>query len=534
MFPPKRTSQYVEMCDDEPLQHSFLDTWDNKFLPLIALSITTIVSTVLLCLSMTNWTSCDQLLRIQQTYSSVIPGIVQTTAEILSTLQLYALLSLINFATRIELCRSKSSLDTLKYRAAICLRRMDLSLPTWSMIIVFVLYLVSKVPAFLWADSITIVRTTSIDAHNLTLPILGADPFEQNNLVDGQLPNCWTLSSDLSLILGPYSSCPAQMFLSNLLQDASTATAKNHYRVDSVTALYTGRSYGLGAALGLTDTFFRSSDLDHNQPSFDEFSFLNPNLVEFEYPEDGFLTNVICKRNPTSTPDDWRIYPTQAGNEASNVPPIFEAAGNLADGKSYGFYSTWALKNDSQIVAWMATNNTNGSNSLSIAAGSDYIKLNNTQCSIIFTPTTFNVSVYTGSGTMGNITITPLDPRSFLPNNQTDADWHLRSLVLEQLTAISMIGTTLYGSVLGDALMANIGVCTVEADDYSDGQVLLCLEYSIQQIIDDLFVLLTAGQIVKQMSAMVNESEWNWPTDQFITAPVQGVVRIIGSLFSNP
>jgi hypothetical protein len=47
---------------------------------------------------MTNWMSCDQVLRIQLSYSSVIPGIVQAIAEILSTLQLYALLSLINFA----------------------------------------------------------------------------------------------------------------------------------------------------------------------------------------------------------------------------------------------------------------------------------------------------------------------------------------------------------------------------------------------------------------------------------------------------
>lgn len=119
---------------------------------------------------------------------------------------------------------------------------------------------------------------------------------------------------------------------------------------------------------------------------------------------------------------------------------------------------------------------------------------------------------------MGNISVTPTEIRdSGLAT--LDTDWHLRTLVLEQLTAISAIGSTLHGSVLGDALMTNINVCTLH--DPSETKTMDCLASSVEQIIDDLFVLLLAGQLVKQMSAMQNSNNWTWPADQFHSSPIK-------------
>jgi hypothetical protein len=331
--PPFTPGRLAGTRGNLPLSSTFLETWGNKLLPLLALGTTTIFSTILLGLNMSSWTSTRALVQIQNSYSSLIPGVVQTTAEVLASLQLYALFTLLNFATSIQLCQSTSSLDSLKYRAAIILRKLDITLPSSSMVLVFLLYLFSKAPAFIWANSITILSTTTSTTVNLTLPIFGNDPFVHNDFASGDFPGCWILSPNMSAKVGVYGSCPGQMFFNNILLDASTATSKTHYRTDNITALYTGRSYGIGAAVGLSDTFFNAQDLVACKPGWGEFSFLNPNLLEYTYQESGFETTVTCKQNPSSTSEGWRLYQVEPENPSENLPGVYEANGTLGDGE---------------------------------------------------------------------------------------------------------------------------------------------------------------------------------------------------------
>ncbi|KUJ19686.1 uncharacterized protein LY89DRAFT_779606 [Mollisia scopiformis] len=488
--------------------NSHLEGWFTKTIPLIALLITTTVSTALLYLNLTRW-------NFQHVAWTSVPsfmaGIIQVVVEILAAVQIFALLTLVNFATRIALCRSNSTLDVLKYRAAICLGRIDLSLPWLSMTLVILVYGLMKVPAFLWANSLALSPSVRTGSNNLYVPILGADNFIHNFNGD-ELKHCWRSPASfpnqgLFLMAGPYSSCPGRDFVDGLLEAASTVSLANaDYlpRIDVDGAFYSGRSYGVGAAVGHSDT-------QQSQNWGDSV------LASYTYQDLGFNTEVLCNYNSSLTSADWSLWQLQAENKNEGIPAIFEAKGQLPDGSninSTSFYTTWGWSVD-ETVAWQTTNSTYNPNYISTAAGFNYKFMNATQCTINFIPTMFDIMVTYPSQSSPNMVIT-VTPNSDEPlENAVDPTWHLQTLVLEQITALSMVSTTLYGSVLGEAFLANAQACSSNATNtaqFTDNSLLPCMQQSWESIIDNLLLLLTAAQIVEYRE---NNANGPWDPAQF-------------------
>jgi len=82
------------------------------------------------------------------------------------------------------------------------------------------------------------------------------------------------------------------------------------------------------------------------------------------------------------------------GDAGEGIPYIYMATDNGTGG--LGFYSTWSLYDDSDIVAWSTNkllNSTNPFGAIYINAGQYYDLLSKISCSVEFKPKEFNITV---------------------------------------------------------------------------------------------------------------------------------------------
>jgi hypothetical protein len=84
----------------------------------------------------------------------------------------------------------------------------------------------------------------------------------------------------------------------------------------------------------------------------------------------------------------------------------------------------------------VAATSTNGTQYVDIAVGQDYQSLNQTQCSVNFLPTLFNITVHTAAG---NMTVVPV---SAAPDK--DPSGSVIHYTMRQLELISNDQTNLY------------------------------------------------------------------------------------------
>lgn len=125
---------------------------------------------------------------------------------------------------------------------------------------------------------------------------------------------------------------------------------------------------------------------------------------------------------------------------------------------------------------------------MSIASGSLYAFLNQTQCKLTFTPTRFNLTVSVGNRI---ISVVPQDdgdavdvePRGVL------GEWALRHLV-----SFTEIETKLYVSAMGESFISNainkLNNSTVKPQKPLDNVVLPAFEHSIEAAMNDILVAL--------------------------------------------
>jgi hypothetical protein len=163
-----------------------------------------------------------------------------------------------------------------------------------------------------------------------------------------------------------------------------------------------------------------------------------------------------------------------------------------------------------QMTAIVA-NGTGGRNILAIATGGNtigpYGSFNQTQCEIKFLPTVFEIladvanSLITVSP-VGNMTTSDIDPTSeiFGQGLGTIPTW-----VMRQFELLSLVDTSLYTSVVGDALVANSHIAEeamlkeLNATQLSDDQTrearLIALEDSITAMLDGVLLALSSAQL---------------------------------------
>ncbi|KAH6666009.1 hypothetical protein B0J14DRAFT_605104 [Halenospora varia] len=464
-----KKSRHSSLANDK-LPPEFLETCKNKLKVVAALTVPCTISLVILALNGRDWYSKAMLRNIVVNYPVFVPPIVQILSTILAGLQLYVVFTIFEYSARTRITRKNITLNTLRLWSALSSRRLDFNLQLGKVLFLLTIIAVSAVPASLWAASITPqLSSTSNDLEKISLPILGQDGFSEN--VNGNyLTHCVTLSNPE---YGTFSGCPAEQFFSNIIFSGRSAStpSQNISRLDATQNIYTGRSYGIGAAIGLTD-----SGLSEKDAAGRDYA------TNYNYTEAGFQTTISCNYISNSP---WQIILLRNGTNGEGVPYIYRAAdlGRLG----LGFYSTWSLYNDAEIVAWTTNRPLNSTQPLGVvymAAGSQYSLLSNISCSVDFRPKNFSVQVDRVAKTIN------VSPGADFTGS-LDKDFHLRNIAMQQLGIVSQVSTTLYFSAIGDTLLANMAN---SASFNSATANLTTVADSFTSMLDSILLALTSAQ----------------------------------------
>ena len=135
---------------------------------------------------------------------------------------------------------------------------------------------------------------------------------------------------------------------------------------------------------------------------------------------------------------------------------------------------------------------------IAFAAGLNYHELDKIQCELLFKPTEFQVHAFRANSTIivtsDNEDVPDPEPRGLF-----------RSSVLDGLNSVSMVTTSLYTSMLGEALVRNIkniqaklslgGFVNPDSKDVSDATRLAAISDSVTAIADDLLMTLAAAAL---------------------------------------
>jgi hypothetical protein len=272
-----------------------------------------------------------------------------------------------------------------------------------------------------------------------------------------------------------------------------------HSKWDNTKYQYIGRSYGVRAAVALTDRHIAALR----------------NIQLYTYAEIGFHAETKCIYNESSaltirlkaisddnaSPSRYLAYGALPN---SNWSHILESGdykeGELFDGMD--LYAQVALSNqsfDHNIVSTfneqLRTSNTRWM--FGMVTGQKYLQLNKTQCETTFQPSLFNIIVSLVNSTISvsrvdNVEVDDLDPT-----------YNLREVASDSY-GLSFISTSLYTFTVGDAFMANIRSLqtrrSVTSDDVNDAGyqavVLDAIADSVMSVMDDSLVALGSASLV--------------------------------------
>lgn len=135
--------------------------------------LSTSVATILLLASnRAPWTNSGHIYNFVTSERATVQIIVQILSQSFGALHVYALCSLINFATRLRLARIPHTLDQLQFWSAISLQRLDWALPLGLMMILILFHAVFVIPGAIWAGALTpvIMSTHSSSTALLEVP----------------------------------------------------------------------------------------------------------------------------------------------------------------------------------------------------------------------------------------------------------------------------------------------------------------------------------------------------------------------------
>ncbi|KAA6416372.1 MAG: hypothetical protein FRX48_01092 [Lasallia pustulata] len=457
-------------------------TWD-KFWMIPGLVFTNLVAFTLFTLTSTHWESSLKVVNFVKTHRSAIGIVVQLISHMLGLILVRALCSTINLSARASFAKRSFFLDSVKFLTAICGVHMDWALP-WSRCITLLAFITTTLfPAALWAGAITPVPSSRLSTEQIFLPAFtNRTLLNQADIAD--------LLSDVDHFRnterGIFSYLPAtdiQGLLLNSAQDASSRTqaggTNSHAKLDKTGYVYTGRSYGVGASVGLVDGFTQS-------------------VTSYTYNETGFRAATQCIYNDTSafvlkklfTPEDWTLQVFDAtGYMPNGQSSMFAAAGIATDDIVALGISGWLHFNQTHYVVFATGNGTDGR----------YGSLSNVQCQVTFEPTEFAISV---NVTGLSITVHPLEP--------APVPAYASNLTSQAVNSVGDLGstlaTTIWTSVIGDVFMNNIA--NVEAaSGPGNSSNLRGVADAVTSLIDNVFGAYSAAQLMVQNDNTTTSAE---------------------------
>jgi hypothetical protein len=333
-------------------------------------------------------------------------------------------------------------------------------------------------PAAIWAGALTPISVYTTRLETLRVPgysnisMIGEYPSEFGaGGADTEVRNTKGVFSYLGIT-----------FEGALLSTAASATTvdgspRRHSKLDNSGLIYNGRSFGVGSPAGLTDAEIMNKVF----------------AVGYTYQEAGYKVDVDCIYNASS---QFVLKP-----DGSDYPLFWQAMGALPNSNGGQELSTYFGRNNgAAIVAiGVAAIATKGTQYLGIAAGRDYASLNQTQCSVDFIPTTFNVTVIRSSTAGGNITVSPISN-----GDDIDPSGKITHSSIRQMELISNDQTNLYQSLLGNSFMASIGDYKVsQPDSPASNATLSGLQNSVAAMLDDILSAYASSQLM-----VGNQSAW--------------------------
>jgi hypothetical protein len=479
---------------------------------LFCLLLIPVVLSILLVLSdVRNWHMPPGLYGLVDEYRTSIQTAVQIVATILSTIQIFALCRLINWATRILFGKSPTSLNVLGLWSALSTPSINWTLPMWMIALSIVMVNLSAVISALWTGALTPANSVAFNSTTLMVP-----DWSNTTLIKEYPSEIDQTGPTIRNTKGYFTYSVGMGLLTPLVTSASTATTvdgsiRNHNKLDNSGYTYHGRSYGVGAPVGLVDDTLRRE---------------NPRATNYTYQETGLAADVACIYNHTS-----QFIIDQVGNV------LYALKGPLPDSNlSAPEYSVYIGRGDRTIVGIGVSSQPTAYTAkryLAIAAGDYYTPLNATQCTVTYTPARFNVSVDIPSR---NITVARLDAAAAASIDPTHSIAHV---VTRQLELISNDLTSFYRSTLGDALNASISdyrtaVASTNTSLSEEQIALTGLENAIVSFVDDMLVAYASAQLVvggfaNPASAAVHVSALRLGSRVYIvaTAVITGVIVLL-------
>lgn len=442
----------------------------SKYRIFSALIITTVTSFVLLASAVHNWTVSGPggFYHVIISNRASYQLLVQVLANFLGLIHVTIIAALINYATRLRLSSKATSLDAIRFWHGLCTRNTEWDLPLRFLLPLGLFILVTVVPSALWAGAITVVSVSVTKSTVVSTP-----SYLNATLVHEYTDRSGVSVPSLRSTKGAFTYNVGQSLIGSLLSSASSATTvdgslRQHAKLDNTRFTYSGRSYGIGASVGLLDDVILG----------------NPLATHYTFQETGYDAHVACIYNSSS---NFTIIQFLKNN--------FAIEGYAPNGirPEYADYFGYS---EGPIVAIGVSSVQTPGRMMGITAGAAYDFLNTTQCLIDFVPTIFNVSV----GIIGrNITVTPVSTNGV---SDISPSGNLSYTTMRQFLLVSTDQTGLYTSLVGISFnnsisdynlsLANAGREPVSrANSTLEG-----LQNSVTAMADDILGAYAAAQVM--------------------------------------
>lgn len=474
-----------------------------RLLPFILPLGTTIVSVILIALQRA--TIFDQYSVSISNNRTTTGLIVQLVSVVLAAAQIYALGVIIQFAFRLRCTNDSVSLRALSFWSAMATPRVDFSLPIGKAVVLLGFVLASSGPGAVWAGALTpiavdrVLTSLTIDLPSYTeatnstwdaqfLPGDAIDTLIHVNQTSTYYGITRTLESCHKVTnqkIGRIYSCPVPDYAGDLLGSAGTASPlllapRLHSKFDNASWTFQGRSNGVGSSPGL------------QQPRGLQDS---THLMFYNYTEPGYSSQVKCINNNTA---NYTLSSSEMilDGFASGLGIEFGIIGVVVEGRlpntpptQVEGYATAVSPGDG-VFAWSVVSHWHR-NILAIAGDGQYYEYQNVQCEILFTPTSFQVSVNTIQQTI-NVTESK-DLKSPPQDIETTGDLMFNTVI--SLDLLSRISSNIGVSSLGDSILKNRDAYAARQGTSTADAKLPALEDSIQAMTDDLLVAFGAAQL---------------------------------------
>ncbi|PYH28569.1 uncharacterized protein BO87DRAFT_451169 [Aspergillus neoniger CBS 115656] len=416
--------------------------WTSHLIYLLLILPTGLSITLLLSDSQ-HWTLTGNLYTFINHYRTTVQTALQIIATLLGAIQILSICRLINHATRILFKHSThhTTLNDLALWSALSTPTTNFSLPLPQIILTLLLANLSAVLSALWTGALTPTSTTTTANTTILIPSYANRSFikEYPSQID-------TTGPSLRTSLGYFTYSVGVGLLTSLVSSASTASPltgslkfRSHAKLDSTGYTYSGRSYGVGSPVGLTDGNVTSS---------------YPYAANYTYHERGYLARVSCIYNSSTLFLLGDTYDTA----------LYVAEGPLPDSNaSTGEYSTYTGWSTDTIVALGVASQPAAYTKeryVAAAAGSYYASLNASQCLISFVPRWFLVNVAIQEKLVDVVPLNTTSSTLYSSEEETDTDIDPTNktihVAMRQLELISNDLTSFYRSTLGDAFNTSI------------------------------------------------------------------------------